>query len=65
MNMRKENVIDVRNVEILLLQRINQQCYAVICSSIDERGATVLNDQVTRILQWPRILCVDGRDAII
>ena len=64
-NVREENVVDIRNAEALLLQRVKQERNTVVRSSIHERSTTALYDQVTRILQGSRILSIDGGDAII
>ena len=64
MNVGQENIVDVRSIEVLLMQRIDEQRNTVVCSGIDERGTAALNDQVTRILQGSLILRVDGRNAI-
>ena len=64
-NVREKNKIDIANIEALLMQRVNQQRYAVVCSGIDERGAPALYDQMARVLQGPRVLRIDGGDAII
>ena len=64
-NVRQKNIIDIVCSQALLMQRINQQRYAVIRSGINERRAPGLNDQVTRVLLWTRKLRIDGSNAIV
>ena len=63
--MGKDDVVDVTNIEVLLLQRVEQQRHAVIYTGINERGSAALNNQVTRIVERARILGIDGGDAIV
>lgn len=64
-NMRKENVVNITHVEVLLMQRIDEQRHAVVGSGIDEGRAAAFNNQVAGVLQGSRILSIDGRDAIV
>ena len=49
--MGKDDVVDVTNIEVLLLQRVEQQRHAVIYTGINERGSAALDNQVTRIVE--------------
>jgi hypothetical protein len=48
-----------------LSQPVDQKRDAVVCTGIDERGATTLNDQMARVLQRPRMLRIDRNNAIV
>jgi len=63
--MSEENEIDVLRIEVLLPQSIDQERHAVIRSGVNERRSAALNDQVAGILQWPRVLGIDGKNAIV
>lgn len=63
--MREENEIDVLGIEILLPQSIVQERHTVIRSGVNERRSAALNDQVAGILQWPRVLGIDSKNAIV
>ena len=64
-NVREKNEIDVADIEVLLMQCVDQQRHAVVCSGIDERGALAFYDQMAGVLQGPRVLRIDGGDAVI
>ena len=64
-NVCQEYVVDVGDVKVVLLQRTEQQRDAVINPGVDERRATLLDDQVAGILQRTRVLGIDGDDAIV
>ena len=53
MYMGEKNVIDVSNIEILLVQRINQERHAVVRSRVDKRRARARNarDEARRKLE--------------
>ncbi len=61
----EKNVIDLADVDVLLVQCVNQERHAAVRTGIDKRRTAILNDEVAGVLQRPRILRVDGRDAIV
>ena len=65
MNMRQEHVVNIGDVEIPLVQRVDQQWHAVIGASINKGGPTTRNNQVAGILDWAQILRIDGDDTVV
>jgi hypothetical protein len=65
MNVRQEDVVNIRNVKVLLSERVEQQRYRVVRARIDERGVATFHDQVARVLQWAQVFGIDGNDAIV
>ncbi len=63
--MRKEDVLDVTDIEVLLFKSIDQQWNTAAYAGIDERSTTTFNDQMAGILQRALVFGVDGNDAII
>jgi hypothetical protein len=65
MYVRQKNVIDVTAVDAFLAQRFQEQGDARVDAGIDEGCASVVDDQVTGIEQWPHVVGVDGGDAVV
>jgi hypothetical protein len=64
-NMRQEDKVHVTDVEILLSQPIEKKGHAGVRAGIDKGSPAALNNEVTRVLQRPEILRIDGKNAII
>ena len=63
--MGKDDVVDVTDIKLLPLQRVEQQRHAVVYTGINEGRSAALNDQVACILAWARVLGIDGGDTIV
>ena len=65
MDVCEENKIDVGNIKVMLVQRVDEQRNAIVGAGIDKRGPAALNDQMAGILQRSGVFRVDSSDAVI
>jgi uncharacterized protein YdgA (DUF945 family) len=61
---RQKHVLDCRNIDVFLCQRIEQQRHAVIDPGVDEGSAAILYDEVARVGQGARVIRVYRRYAV-
>jgi len=48
--MRKKYVVDIADIEVMLVERIDKQRNAAVYAGINESGTTVFDDQVAGVL---------------
>jgi hypothetical protein len=64
MNMCQEDKVDIGSVEVLLLQRIEKPRHGIVRARVNKSTPAALYDEVTRILQRPEVLGINGENAI-